>query len=152
MNTTFQKYAAALLPFFILVVGASQTVLGSLTWQNGIPFAILVAGAVATYVVRILPGGWQGGAKTGIAIFTAIAASILPFLLPSGFDPSVNLPIIVVAILNALATELGVQIRVSPLDTPAVPVPVVEVAPTEAPPEGSVYEYSTVVRNDTPLG
>ena len=27
MSTIFQKYAAALLPFFILVIGASQTVL-----------------------------------------------------------------------------------------------------------------------------
>lgn len=117
MSTIFQKFAAALLPFFILVIGASQTVLkpGPVDWNAVIVFAILVLGAVVTFIVKLLPGTWQGGLKTGIAIITTILSALLPFVLPGGFDLSVNVPIIIVAVLNALATEFGVQIRTTPV-------------------------------------
>jgi hypothetical protein len=112
VSTVFQKYAAALLPFFILVIGASQTVLKEpVDWNAIITFAILVLGAIVTFIVRLLPSRWQGALKTGVAILTTILSALLPFILPGGFDPSVNVPIIIVAVLNALATELGVQIR-----------------------------------------
>lgn len=116
MNNAFQKYAAALLPFFIIVVGASQTILGGPPdFQTLVPFAIIVAGAIATFIVKLIPDvKWQGGLKTGIAIFSTILTALVPFLLPGGFQLSANLPIVIVAILNALATELGVQIRVAP--------------------------------------
>jgi hypothetical protein len=116
MNTTLQKYAAALLPFFVLVVGASQTVLKDPTdWQADITFLILVLGAVATFVVKLIPSlKWQGALKTGIAILTTILSAVLPFVLPGGFDPSVSVPIIIVAVLNAISTEFGVQIRTAP--------------------------------------
>jgi hypothetical protein len=118
MSTVFQKYAAALLPFFILVVGASQTVLKApIDWNATITFGILVVGAVATFIVKLVPLKWQGALKTGIAILTAILSAILPFVLPGGFDPSVNWPIIIVAILNALATEFGVQIRTTEVNS-----------------------------------
>lgn len=117
MSTIFQKYAAALLPFFILVVGASQTVLHfgadqAVDWNAIITFAIVVLGAVITFIVKLLPNAtWQGALKTGVAILTTILSALLPFVLPGGFDPDVNVPVIIVAVLNAIATEFGVQIR-----------------------------------------
>lgn len=113
MSTVFQKYAAALLPFFILVIGASQTVLKlPIDWTAILTFAILVGGAVASFIVPLLTNAkWQGGIKTGIAIFTVVVSALLPFILPGGFKPGASLPIVIVAILNALATEFGVQIR-----------------------------------------
>src|SRR6478609_9179329 len=98
MSTIFQKYAAALLPFFILVVGASQTVLHfgadqPVDWNAIITFAIVVLGAIVTFIVKL------------------ILSALLPFVLPGGFDPDVSVPIIIVAVLNAIATEFGVQIR-----------------------------------------
>lgn len=119
MNTVFQKYAAALLPFFVLVIGASQTVLKT-GWDAtiDIPFAIIVLGAVVTYIVKLLPSGWQGGVKTGVAIVTTVLAAIVPFFLPGRFHLSASLPVFIVAVLNALATEFGVQIRVAPTDAP----------------------------------
>ena len=114
MSTIFQKYAAALLPFFILVVGASQTVLKfgqAPDWNAIVTFAIVVLGAVLTFVVKLVAARWQGALKTGIAILTTILSALLPFILPGGFDPSVNVPVIIVAVLNAIATEFGVQIR-----------------------------------------
>lgn len=123
MSTIFQKYAAALLPFFILVIGASQTVLkeGPVDWVAILTFAILVLGAVVTFIVKLLPSAtWQGALKTGIAILTTILSALLPFVLPGGFDPSVNVPIIIVAVLNALATEFGVQIRTTQVTSTGV--------------------------------
>lgn len=119
MSTIFQKYAAALLPFFILVIGASQTVFAgdSTDWNAIITFAILVLGAVLTYIVPLTESKWQGALKTGIAILTVILSALLPFILPGGFDPTVNVPIIIVAVLNALATEFGVQIRTTPVNS-----------------------------------
>lgn len=119
MSTIFQKYAAALLPFFILVVGASQTVLHfgadqPVDWNAIITFAIVVLGAIVTFIVKLLPSAkWQGALKTGVAILTTILSALLPFVLPGGFDPDVSVPIIIVAVLNAIATEFGVQIRTS---------------------------------------
>lgn len=121
MSTIFQKYAAALLPFFILVVGASQTVLKDpVEWNAIVTFAILVLGAIISFIVPLAPTRWQGGVKTSVAIITTVLSAVLPFILPGGFDPSVNVPIIIVAVLNALATEFGVQIR---RDTPTVGAP-----------------------------
>lgn len=119
MSTIFQKYAAVLLPFFILVVGASQTVLkpGPIDWNAVVTYAVLVLGGVVTYLVKLLPGAWQGGLKTGVAIVTTILSALLPFVLPGGFDPNVNIPIIIVAVLNALATQLGVSIRTEPTNS-----------------------------------
>lgn len=142
MSTIFQKYAAALLPFFILVIGASQTVFtgSGQDWNAITNFAILVLGAVVTYVVPLLASKWQGGLKTGIAILTTILTAILPFVLTGGWDPNVNTPILLVAVLNALATEFGVQIRTTPvnnagvaLDAPSEPKHLALATPSAAP-------------------
>lgn len=124
MSTVFQKYAAVLLPFLILVVGASQTILADPTnWSSNITFGIVVVGAVVTYLLRLVPLKWQGALKTGAAIVTAVLSAVLPFVLPGGFVPDVNLPVVFVAVLNAIAVELGVQIRVSdaPLANGSIP-------------------------------
>jgi hypothetical protein len=102
----FQKYAAALLPFFVLVVGASQTVLhAGFNLQVDIPFAIVVLGAILSFRFPLINKAWQGGIKTGIAIATTILTALLPFVLPGTFHLSASLPIVIVAVLNAIATE-----------------------------------------------
>lgn len=115
MSTIFQKYAAALLPFFVLVVGASATVFPQAgepaDWNAIAQFVVLVLGAVITYLVPLVATKWRGAAKTGVSIVAAIISALIPFLLPGGFDPSVSVPVIVVAVLNVISTELGVQIR-----------------------------------------
>jgi len=115
-NTLFSKYAAALLPFFVLVVGASQTVLhAGFNLQVDIPFAIIVLGAILSFIVPLINKAWQGGLKTGIALATTVLSAVLPFVLPGTVHLSASLPVVIVAVLNALATELGVYIRVNPL-------------------------------------
>jgi hypothetical protein len=117
VNTTieespFSKYAAALLPFAIIVIGGLQTVLDNPgNWSVIVAFALLVAGNVGAYGLRLLPGRWQGVLKTGVQIVTVGLTALVPFILPGGFDPQANVTLIVVAVLNAFATELGVRIR-----------------------------------------
>lgn len=115
-TTPFATYAAALLPFAILVTTGLQAVLahpGDLTiW---IPFLILVAGGIASYVVKLLPTGWQGRVKVLVTLAAAILASLVPFVLPGGFDPNVDGTIIVNAVLQTIALALGIEIRLNPL-------------------------------------
>ena len=155
MNTVFQKYAAALLPFAVLVVGASQTVLQDPTnWLNNLLFAIIVLGAVVTYIVKLIPdAAWQGRAKTGVAIVTTILTAVLPFVLPGGFDPAASLPVIIVAILNALSTELGVQIRADSTVLPAIvsTLPLDAVAASYSTPGFSSVRYGGLEPSFTPV-
>lgn len=144
MSTIFQKFAAALLPFFILVIGASATVFPKagepVNWNAVAQFAILVLGAIITYVVKLVQDAkWQGVLKTGVAILAAVISSLLPFLLPGGFDPSVSVPIIIVAILNAISTELGVQIRTAEVNDKGVTPDPVSTPKHLATPEGAPY-------------
>jgi hypothetical protein len=121
MNAIFQRYAAAFLPFLIIVIGASQTVIAHpKDVASDVTFFLLVLGNILSFIVPLLKTAWQGGAKTGIAIVTVVVAAVLPFLLPTGFQPGVSIPIIVVAVLNAVAIEFGVQIRTAPTDLPPV--------------------------------
>lgn len=114
MSTIFQKYAAALLPFFVLVIGGSQTVFAAdkpFSWTALITYLVLVLGAVVTFIVKLVDARWQGALKTGVAIVTTILSAVLPFVLPGGWDPNASWQLIVVGILNALSTEFGVVIR-----------------------------------------
>lgn len=111
-ESLFTRYLAALLPVAIIVIGGLQSVLDNPTnWAVILQFALLVIGTAVAYVVKVVPTGWQGRLKTGAQIVTVILTALVPFILPGGFDPSVNATLIVVAVLNALATEFGVQVR-----------------------------------------
>lgn len=116
LSTVFQKYAAALLPFFILVVGGLQPLFASddIDWRAVTQFALLVLGAVVTFIVPLIPGPWKGALKTGVQVVVVILTALLQFLIPSGFDPAAGVQLIIVAVLQALAVELGVQIRSGP--------------------------------------
>jgi len=105
-----QKYAAALLPAIVTLLGALQ-----LAIANGIvdeteagQLIALFAGVLITWVVPLVPGRWAGALKTGAAIVAAVATLIVPLLI--GFTWQ-GLLIFAIAALSALATEIGVQLR-----------------------------------------
>lgn len=112
-ESPFTRYLAALLPVAIIVIGGFQAVLDNPgNWVVIIQFALLVVGTAAAYIVKLVPDAiWQGRAKTGAQIITVILTALVPFVLPGGFDPAANTTLIVVGVLNALATEFGVQVR-----------------------------------------
>lgn len=112
MNTVIQKYAAALLPFLLFVVGAIQAVLpGGIALDEAWQLAALVAGAIATFFVPLVDGAWSGILKVGAALVAALATAIIPFVIPGGVWDGTALLVVVIAVLNALATQLGVSIR-----------------------------------------
>lgn len=105
-----RHYAAAVLPAIIILLGALQVALadGVIDVTEGGQLIALVAGVGGTYLVRIIDGPWQGAFKTGFAILAAVATLIIPLVI--GFTWQA-LVIVALAALQALATEIGVQVR-----------------------------------------
>lgn len=119
LSGTAASFATALLSFFALAVpgyiafsnafAADHTTAEKIV--TAATFILLLLGGALTFGVPLIPSlKWQGIAKTGIAIFFAIVSAVLPFV-TNTFDLGRDLPLIVVALVNVLATELGVQIR-----------------------------------------
>lgn len=106
----FETYAAALLPFFVLVVGGLTEVVKNPHAATILPFLILVLGTALTYVVPLLPSGWQGVFKTGVPIVTTVIAALVVYAQDGTLNWG-NSAVIIVGALSALATEFGVQIR-----------------------------------------
>lgn len=114
MDSTFKKYAGILLPAFVLIAGGVQALEKEPTAVGAITFLILLAGAVGTFGVKLVDTKWQGILKTGIPIVTALLAALIPLVVNHEIS-WVNAPLILVALANVLATELGVQIRTNSL-------------------------------------
>lgn len=111
----FRKYAAALLPAVIVLLGALQTALADnvIDATEGGQLIALLAGVGLTYFVPLLAGVWAGALKTGFAALAAIATLIIPFI--TGFSWQA-LVIIFLAVLQAIATQIGVAARTEILD------------------------------------
>lgn len=104
------KYATALLSFLtVLSTPISAFMSGPFSWVAFWQFVSLVVGAVVAYLVPLADAAWQGWLKTGFAILGAVATAIIPLVTQHWSTASVV--IVVMAVVNALVTELGVQIR-----------------------------------------
>lgn len=105
------KFAAALLQLAVLVLGAVQAALidgitATEVWQ----LIALGAGAAGTFFLPIVDDAkWKGVLKTGSAVAAAVAAAVVP-LVGGAFDANAMI-IVVLAFINALAVETGVQMR-----------------------------------------
>lgn len=129
MNTTTQKYATALLSLAVVLVTA-VVAMPDYTLVSILQFVVLGAGAVVTYVVPLLEGGWRGGLKTGIAVLAAVITAAIPLI--GGVWNVQTIAVVVLAAVNALATQLGVNIRVD--STVPAPVTVNVANPAALPP------------------
>jgi len=110
-----QKYAAALLSIAIVVLTAFVAIpQNDLTPTALAQLGILGLGSVVTYLVPLLDKAWAGALKTGAAVIAAILAAVIPFL-TTGEITMAQIAIVILAGLNALAVEVGVQIRKEPL-------------------------------------
>lgn len=108
---TLNKYAVALLQLLIVTVTALQaSVADGLTETEVWQLAGLVVGAFASVFVPLLERGWAGALKVGAAVGGAGIAAIVPFV-TDGWTPSAAI-VVVLAVLNTLATQIGVNIRV----------------------------------------
>ena len=142
------KYAVALLQVLLLFVAALQAALtdGLITPTEYWQLAGLFVGAVVTYYVRILDSGWAGALKVAGAVLGALIAAVIPFL-TTGWTPE-SVAIVALAVINALATQFGVDMRVDSskeiiLDPSKSNLAVSEVDPKAAAAAESSMSYST---------
>ncbi|AVR56903.1 membrane protein [Microbacterium phage Triscuit] len=106
------KYLVALLQVLLLFVAALQAALtdGQFTLTEGWQLAGLFVGAVVTYYMKVLDAGWAAALKVGGAVLGAFIAAVIPFL-TGGWTPE-SIAIVALAVINALATQFGVDMRV----------------------------------------
>lgn len=105
------KYLAGLLTVLVVGVTAFQAALSDgFTATEAWQLSGLVLGAFVTVFVPLLKAGWAAGLKVGGAVLGAAIAAIVPFV-TGGWDASA-LTIVVLAVLNALTAQLGVDIRI----------------------------------------
>lgn len=101
--------------------------------------AVVALGAAVTYIVPLTNAKWRAWLKVMLgAVIPAAIIAALPFIpvVGHGFDPQNALPLIM-AVLVAIGTQLGVDVRTNPIpapDSPAVlsslPTPAVVFAST----------------------
>ena len=105
------KYLAGLLSVALISLTALQaSVADGFTVTEAWQLAGLVLGAFVTTLVPLLKNKWAAGLKVGGAVLGAAVAALVPFV-TSGWDAAA-LSTIVLAVLNTLAVQLGVSVRV----------------------------------------
>lgn len=105
------KYLAALLSIGIVVLTAFVAIPeGERNPATIGQLAILALGAIVTYLVPLLESRWAGALKTGAAVAAALIAAIIPFW-AEGAITAIQVAVVALAALNALAVEVGVQVR-----------------------------------------
>ena len=107
----FRKYAAVLLPAIIFLLGGVQTALadGVIDRVEAGQLIVLVGGAIATFFLPLASGAWAGALKVGSAVLVAGGALVIPLVF--GFSAEA-LVIFALAVLSAVATEIGVESRI----------------------------------------
>lgn len=110
MNIVLNKYATAILQFVLVLVVALQAALsGGLDLVEVWQLAALTVANIGTYFVPLLKSGWIGLGKTAVAVLGAAVTAIIPLVY--GVWTAETFIIVVLAALNALASEAGVAIR-----------------------------------------
>lgn len=104
-----RKYLAALLSVAIVILTALAAV-EVYTVDAIAQIAILALGTITTYFVPLLNGRWAGILKTGAALLAALIAAAAPLVIAGTYSPQAVL-VVVLAGLNVLAVEVGVNVR-----------------------------------------
>lgn len=117
-----QKYFAALLSVTIVVLTAFLAIpTGQIDGAAIVQLVSIGVAAIVTYWVPLVNIKWRGILKTGAAIVAAMISIAYPIYVAHGVPNSTQIAMMVLAGLNALGVELGVQIRIdSAAVTPAV--------------------------------
>lgn len=118
MNTGIQslvaKYAPALLPMAIALVGGLQVAMADndFTAQEVWQFVALAAGAIVTWAVPLLDARWAGALKVAANVLAAVAVLLADMLTNGSITWNATTIIFVsMAALQALSAEIGVGIR-----------------------------------------
>jgi hypothetical protein len=110
------RYLSAILSTAIVILTAWVAIPKS-AFTLGDPqiaaFVALAGSTVVSYLVPLVPGKWPGALKTGVGILAAVFTAVWPLLAGASIDWT----LVVLAALNALGQEVGVNARV---DDPAL--------------------------------
>lgn len=107
---TNNKYTAALLQFVLVLVTSAQASLsGGLDTIEIWQLVALAVASVGTFFLPLVSGPWAGALKTGVAIAGAVVAAIIPLV--NGVWNAESGIIVLLAALNALASQIGVSVR-----------------------------------------
>jgi len=111
MSNPLAKYAPALLSLALVVIGYLANA-ADLNQTTILQLVIVGVGAVGTYFVPLVPGAWAGALKTGVAVVIAVASGLTPLLTGHSYTVQ-SISLVILAGLTALATEVGVGVRVT---------------------------------------
>lgn len=105
------KFLVAFIQLAVLVVAALQAALiDGLTEVEVYQLAGLLVGGIVTYFAPLLQNGWAAALKVIGAVLGAVIAAIIPLL--AGEWTASSVLIVVLAGLNTLAVQIGVDVRV----------------------------------------
>jgi hypothetical protein len=99
-----QKYMPTILSAALLVLGGLQVLIQ--TGANLVTILQFVALLITTATTFQLRGRW----KIGLEIAGVLVAAVLPFAIDQTFTKA-NIVLILIAIVKALATHFGIQVR-----------------------------------------
>lgn len=105
------KFLVAFIQLTVLVTASLQAAVeDGLTAVEAWQIVAVLVGAIVTYFVPLLEGGWAAALKVAGAVLGAVIAAIIPLV--AGEWTMSAILIVVLAGLNALATQIGVDVRV----------------------------------------
>jgi hypothetical protein len=99
-----QKYMPTILSAALLVLGGLQVLIQ--TGANLVTILQFVALLITTATTFQLRGRW----KIGLEVAGVLVAAVLPFAIDQTFTKA-NIVLILIAIVKALATHFGIQVR-----------------------------------------
>lgn len=107
-----QKYFAALLSIAIVVLSALLAIpSGRIDAGAAVQLVSVGVAAIVTYLTPLVNISWKGILKTGAAVIAAIISILYPIAYMHGIPTGTQIALMVLAALNALGVEMGVQIR-----------------------------------------
>lgn len=111
----FKRYGAGILATLIAVVTAFVAIPASVyTPEIIIGLAVVGLQAFGVFLLPLVDGPWRGALKTGSAVLLAVLYAVVSFLTGDHTLDPAQVGVVVLAALNALASELGVAVRTDP--------------------------------------
>ena len=132
--------ATSLLSAFVLIPEAAWADPATV-WQ----FAALVVSSIAAIFLPLSKGAWAGLLKTGSAAILAGIGALVPLLGFGDFGP-LQWALLGVAVLNAVAIELGVNVRIDTAKDAIVDPAASTEASKEVDPTASVIATKQIVK------
>lgn len=115
LSPAAQQWAAALLTFVVTVVTAlTAAVAGPLTATVIVGIVVVILQSGTGTLVPLVKGPWSAALKVGIPVILAVLYALVPLLTGTAWTIG-NTLILILAGVNALAIQLGVAIRKTPV-------------------------------------